>query len=213
MWNLSWQVCILLSHFTVWLSPRDKDQVVWRSFSLDFVIDNGDKLWSSCIKERCSILHESRGTDGSLWCTAVALHVLVWTVLEAVVSKELLTRHASTDVGNSVHTLLSVSHCKTAPYNNMKEIVLAMSHYFWWSTWIYVLISYTICQMVCILIESHSELKICNYYKLSSCTRYSQYDKLRFHGTLQWNCYLACFIVRVLCLKFALSPYYQILHK
>jgi hypothetical protein len=131
MCNLSWQVCILLSHFTVWLSPRDKDQVVWRSFSLGYVTDNGDNLRSSCIMKGCSILHESRGTDGSLWCTAVALHVLVRTVLEAVASKELLTRHASTDVGNSVHTLLSVSHCKTAPYNNMKETVLAMSHYLW----------------------------------------------------------------------------------
>ena len=115
MWNVSWQVCILLSHLTVWLSPTDKDRVVWRSFSLGHVTDNGDKLRSSCIMKGCSILHESRGTDGSLWCTAVALHVLVRTVLEAVASKELLTCHASTDVGNSVHTLLSVSHCKTAP--------------------------------------------------------------------------------------------------
>lgn len=126
----------------MWLSPRHKDRVVWRSLSLGCVTDNGDKLRSSCIKKGCSILHDSRGTDGFLWCAAVALHVLVRTVLEAIASKELLTCHASTDVGNSVHTLLSVSHCKIAPYNNMKEIVLAMSHYFWWSAWSYVLISF-----------------------------------------------------------------------
>jgi hypothetical protein len=142
LWNLSWEVCILLSHCTVWLSHRCKDRVVWRSLSLGYVTDNGDKLRSSRIQKGCSILHDSRGTDGFLWCAAVALHVLVRTVLEAVASKELLTCHASTDVGNSVHTLLSVSHCKIAPYNNMKESVLAISHYFWWSTWSYVLTSF-----------------------------------------------------------------------
>lgn len=51
MWNLLWQVCILLSHFTVWLSPRDKDRDVWRSFNLGYVANNGDKLKSSCIRK------------------------------------------------------------------------------------------------------------------------------------------------------------------
>lgn len=107
------------------------DLVDSRLCSLGHITDYGDNQRNPLIrKRRCSFLLGSRHTYSSLRCTTVALHVLVCTVLEAIVSEELMTGHASTNVGYSVHTFISVCRWKIAPWNIMKEGVVAVLLYF-----------------------------------------------------------------------------------
>lgn len=119
-----------------------KNVVDSRLCSLGHITDYGDNQRIPLIREKgCSFLLGSRHTYSSLRCTTVALHVLVWTVLEAIVSEELLTGHASTNVGYSVHTFISVRRCKIAPWNIINEVVVAVLLCFYGRYWGYVLLS------------------------------------------------------------------------